>query len=439
MSSPARPAVVIPPTAGATTPENPWPVRLLTAKLTEYIAKAPSVWLEGQVVQLTRRPGQGTVYLTLRDTDVDLSFSVTVAAKILDGLGAPLADGAHVVVHVRPQLFPRRGSLTLGADDLRPVGIGELLARLEHLRRVLAAEGVFALERKRRLPFLPRVVGLVSGRASAAERDVVENARRRWPGVRFDIRSVAVQGPNSVPEVIAAIEALDAEPEVDVIVVARGGGSLEDLLPFSNEALIRTVAAARTPVVSAIGHEVDTPLLDLVADVRASTPTDAAKRVVPDVAEELSRVSQARSLLRRAIGGRIEREERLIAELRSRPVLAEPTRVLDGLADQVETLRARARTAVTARLHRADDDVAHLRDRVAALSPAATLARGYAVVQDAGGHVVREPAQVSAGDRLRVRVHGGELAALVAAGGPDAGPVPAAGWSQPEGDEEEQE
>jgi exodeoxyribonuclease VII large subunit len=414
VTSPGSPAVVIPATAGATTPENPWPVRLLTAKLTEYIAKAPGVWLEGQVVQLTRRPGQGTVYLTLRDTDVDLSFSVTVAAKILDGLAAPLADGAHVVVHARPQLFPRRGSLTLNADDLRPVGIGELLARLEHLRRVLASEGLFALERKKSLPFLPRVVGLVSGRASAAERDVVENARRRWPGVRFDIRSVAVQGPNSVPEVIAAVEALDAQPEVDVIVVARGGGSLEDLLPFSNEALIRTVAAARTPVVSAIGHEVDSPLLDLVADVRASTPTDAAKRVVPDVAEELARVAQARAMLRRALVGRLEREERLLADLRSRPSLADPSRVLAGHAEQVEALRSRARAAVSARLHRADDDVAHLRERVAALSPAATLARGYAVVQDTAGHVVREPGQVAAGAALRIRVSGGELAAVVA-------------------------
>src|SRR5512142_1356153 len=204
---------------------------MLTAKLTEYVAKAPALWVEGQVVQLTRRPGQGTCYLTLRDTDVDLSFSVTLAARVLDGLDAPLTDGAHVVVHVRPQLFPRRGALSLAADDLRPVGVGELLARLEHLRRVLAAEGLFAAERKRRLPFLPRVVGLVCGRASAAERDVIENARRRWPAVRFDVRAVAVQGPRAVPDVVAALRALDAVPEVEVIVIARGGGSLEDLLP----------------------------------------------------------------------------------------------------------------------------------------------------------------------------------------------------------------
>ena len=408
--------VVIPPTAGATTPEHPWPVRLLTAKLTEYIAKAPAVWLEGQVVQLTRRPGQGTVYLTLRDTDVDLSFSVTVAARVLDGLAAPLADGAHVVVHARPQLFPRRGSLSLAADDLRPVGVGELLARLEHLRRVLAAEGLFAADRKKPLPFLPRVVGLVCGRASAAERDVVENARRRWPGVRFDIRAVAVQGPNCVPEVVDAIGALDRQAEVDVIVVARGGGSLEDLLPFSNEAMVRAVAACRTPVVSAIGHEVDAPLLDLAADVRASTPTDAAKRIVPDVGEELARVAQARTLARRSLQTRLDREERLLADLRGRPALADPSRVLAAHAEQLQAFRARARSCVLARLHRADDDVVHLRERVAALSPAATLARGYAVVQDREGGVVRSPDDVGPGDRLRIRVHGGELAAVTVSG-----------------------
>lgn len=401
----------IPPTAGATTPEKPWPVRLLTSKLTEYVAKAPAVWLEGQVVQVTRRPGQGTVYLTLRDTDVDLSFSVTVAARVLDGLGGPLPDGAHVVVHARPQLFPRRGALVLAADDLRPVGVGELLARLEHLRRLLASEGLFAAERKRPLPFLPRVVGLVCGRSSAAEKDVVDNARRRWSGVRFDIRAVAVQGPNAVLEVTDAVAALDREPEVDVIVVARGGGSMEDLLPFSNETLLRAVAACRTPVVSAIGHEVDSPLLDLVADVRASTPTDAAKRIVPDVAEELARLLQARRRAAAALVGRLTREEQLVAQLRARPVLADPHRMLDAHTATLAALRQRSRTATAARLDRAGDDVRHLRERVAALSPAATLARGYAVVQGPDGAVLRDPARVAAGTRLRVRLDAGDLAA----------------------------
>jgi exodeoxyribonuclease VII large subunit len=409
----------VPTTAGATSPENPWPVRLLTAKLTEYLAKAPAVWLEGQVVQLTRRPGQGTCYLTLRDTDVDLSFSVTVSARLLDGLGVPLTDGAHVVLHARPQLFPRRGSLSLAADDLRPVGVGELLARLEHLRRVLAAEGLFDPALKRPLPFLPRVVGLVCGRASAAERDVVDNARRRWPAVRFAVRPVAVQGPNAVPDVVAAIAELDADPEVDVVVVARGGGSLEDLLPFSNETLVRAAAACRTPLVSAIGHEVDAPLLDLVADVRASTPTDAAKRIVPDVAEELAGVTQARRRGGAALLARLERETRLVADLRARPALADPLRVLDAHARDVAELRRRTRSCVLARVDRAQDDVLHLRERVAALSPAATLARGYAVVQDAGGAVVRDPRDVRDGHPLRLRLQGGDLRAVAHRPGED--------------------
>lgn len=411
--SPVPPSPV-PPTAGQTTPEHPWPVRLLTAKLTDYVARAPALWVEGQVVQLVRRPGQATCYLTLRDTDVDLSFQVTVHSRVLEALPGPLPDGAHVVVHARPQLYPRRGSLSLAADDLRPVGVGELLARLEHLRRTLAAEGLFAAERKRRLPFLPRVVGLVCGRASAAERDVVDNARRRWPAVRFDIRAVAVQGARAVTDVVAAVQALDAEPLVDVIVVARGGGSLEDLLPFSNETLLRAVSGCRTPVVSAIGHEVDNPLLDLVADTRASTPTDAAKRIVPDVAEELAGLAQSRRRAGAAVRARLEREEHGLAALRARPAMADPHRLLVPHQEALAALTCRARQAVTARLDRAEDDLRHLRERVHALSPAATLARGYAVVQDAAGAVLRDPAAVADGEPLRVRLSGGDLAATAA-------------------------
>ncbi|HET9658078.1 MAG TPA: exodeoxyribonuclease VII large subunit [Kineosporiaceae bacterium] len=421
---PAQPPRPLPAKAGDTTPQQPWPVRLLTAKLTDYIAKAPGVWVEGQVVQLVRRPGQPTCYLTLRDTDVDLSFQVTVHARVLDGLPGPLADGAHVVVHARPQLYPRRGSLSLAADDLRPVGVGELLARLEHLRRMLAAEGLFAAERKRPLPFLPRRVGLVCGRASAAERDVVENARRRWPAVAFDIRAVAVQGVRAVPDVVAAVQALDAEPLVDVIVIARGGGSLEDLLPFSNETMVRAVAACRTPVVSAIGHEVDNPLLDLVADVRASTPTDAAKRIVPDVAEELTGLTRARSRASAALYARLDRESHALAALRLRPALADPYRMLAGHAEVVTGLTARARQAICSRLDRAADDIRHLAERVEALSPAATLARGYAVVQTTDGSVVRDPACVPDGSPLRLRLAAGDLGAT--ATGPWAPPGNAA-------------
>lgn len=391
-------------------------MRLLTSKLTEYLAKAPAVWLEGQVVQLTRRPGQGTVYLTLRDTTVDMSFSVTLAARVLDALPTPLHDGSHVVLHARPQLFPRRGSLSLAADDLRPIGIGELLARIEHLRRLLAAEGLFADERKRPLPFLPHTIGLICGRASAAEKDVVDNARRRWPEVGFDIRAVAVQGPNAVPDVLAALAALDAEPSVEVIVIARGGGSLEDLLPFSNETLLRAVADCRTPVVSAIGHEVDSPLLDLVADVRASTPTDAAKLVVPDVAEEIALVRGARQRIRQLVLARLDTEGAHLHALRSRPCLTHPARELQPRYDELQRLHDRATRAAESTIDRATDDLSHRRQRLRALSPLATLERGYAVVltsDSTGEHPITSVAQAGPGQPISVRVADGRFTATV--------------------------
>jgi exodeoxyribonuclease VII large subunit len=374
-----------------------------------WINKLGAIWVEGQVTQVTRRPGQRTVFLTLRDPSVDMSLPVTCSVALLDALPGGLTDGAHVVVHAKPSFFPARGTLSLYADEIRPVGIGELLARLEHLKRILTAEGLFAAERKRPLPFLPTVVGVVCGRASAAEKDVVENARRRWPAVRFRVEEVAVQGPQAVSEVTAALGRLDADPEVDVIVVTRGGGSLEDLLPFSNEALVRAVADCRTPVVSAIGHEADTPLLDLVADVRASTPTDAAKRVVPDVGEETARVTQLLSRGRDAVESFLAREFAALGNLRSRPVLADPHVMFDGRRDDVVQLRDRARRSLRSALDRGADNLAHTRARVTSLSPAATLERGYAVVQRADGAVVRRPGEVASGDPLHLRLAEGEL------------------------------
>ncbi|SER80607.1 Exodeoxyribonuclease VII large subunit [Pedococcus cremeus] len=403
----------LPERAADTTADQPWPVRLLSMRIAEYVEKMSVLWVEGQVVQLTRRPGARTAYLTLRDPDVDMSLSVAIQVNALDAMPTPLSQGARVVLQAKPVFWTQRGSLMLDARQIRPVGVGELLARLEHLKRTLASEGLFDRERKKPLPFLPRTVGLVCGRASAAEKDVVENARRRWPTVRFAIREVAVQGPTAVTEVTAALAELDADPTVEVIVIARGGGSVEDLLPFSNESLLRAVAAARTPVVSAIGHDVDSPLLDHVADWRASTPTDAGKRVVPDAADERRGIQQSRERGRRALAGRIAGERRHLTSLRSRPVMADPTAIIRARREELEALRQRSRHRVTAAVHRAADQVAHLRAQVRTLSPLSTLERGYAVVQHADGRIVMDQADLEVEELLRVRVARGDFAARV--------------------------
>jgi exodeoxyribonuclease VII large subunit len=383
-------------------------------KIGEYVEKMSVLWVEGQVVQLTRRPGARTAYLTLRDPDVDMSLSVSIHVNALDAMATPLTQGARVVLQAKPAFWTQRGSLLLDARQIRPVGVGELLARVEHLKQLLASEGLFDPGRKKPLPFLPRVVGLVCGRASAAEKDVVENARRRWPSVRFEIREVAVQGPTAVQEVGAALAELDAMPQVDVIVIARGGGSVEDLLPFSNETLVRAVAAARTPVVSAIGHDVDTPLLDHVADWRASTPTDAGKRVVPDGEEERRGVRQARDRARAALRRRVVNERAHLEAIRSRPVMANPVAMLEVRRDELEALRDRARQRVLAAVHRASDQVGHLRSQVRALSPQSTLERGYAVVQQADGRVVTDQDVLEVDELLRVRVARGDFGVRVA-------------------------
>jgi exodeoxyribonuclease VII large subunit len=390
-----------------TSPESPVPVRVIAMKIGEWIARLGEVWIEGQIAQLTRRPGVSTQFLTLRDPDANISLTVTCPRSIL---ADSVVEGTRVVLRARPDFYLERGTLSLRASEIRQVGLGELLARLEQLKKLLAAEGLFAPERKRPLPFLPRRIGLITGRASAAERDVVENARRRLPGVAFQIENVATQGATAVNEVVAAVERLDRDPSVEVIVIARGGGSVEDLLPFSNESLVRAVSAAFTPVVSAIGHETDVPLLDHVADLAASTPTDAAKRIVPDLGDELRTLAELRQRARDTIHRRLEREAELMAGLPERMRGAISTRIARE-RDEAQSARDRIRRRVRALLDAASADLDHVRARVQALSPQATLDRGYAVVRRPDGTVVRDAAEALG--TLRIRVARGEFDATV--------------------------
>jgi exodeoxyribonuclease VII large subunit len=404
--------------SSSTSPEQPWPVRTVARKIAEWVDRLGAVWVEGQLAQVTARAGTGTAFLVLRDPAADVSLQLTAPIGLVRDGGPAVAEGNRVVVHGKPSFFLGRGTLSLRVDEIRAVGIGELLARIERLRRLLAAEGLFDVARKRRLPFLPGCIGLVTGRASAAEHDVVTNAQARWPAVRFRIENTAMQGALAVPQIVDALGSLDRDPVVDVIVLARGGGSVEDLLPFSDETLCRAVAACRTPVVSAIGHEPDTPLVDHVADLRCSTPTEAGRRLVPDLAEESARIAGLRDRARRALAGWVDREERLLAALRGRPVLAEPLRAIDARGVEVERLRDGVRACLVRGLDRRATDLDHVKARLTTLGPAATLARGYAVVQRMTGDdplpVLRSVDEVGAGDRLRIRVADGAVVAEVA-------------------------
>jgi len=399
------------------TEEAPWPVRTVARKISEWIDRLGAVWVEGQLAQVTARAGTGTAFLTLRDPVANVSLQLTAPMGLVSEQREVVAEGNRVIVHGKPSFFPGRGTLSIRVDRIRAVGLGELLARIERLRRLLAAEGLFDRARKRRLPFLPQRIGLITGRASAAEHDVVSNAQARWPAVEFRIENTATQGGLAVAQIVEALEILDRDPAVDVIVLARGGGSVEDLLPFSDETLCRAVAACRTPVVSAIGHEPDTPLVDHVADLRCSTPTEAGRRLVPDLAEETARIAGLRDRGRRALHGWVDREQRLIDSLRARPVLADPLRDMARRHEELERLRAATHAAVDRRIEREVREIGHLRARLTALGPAATLARGYAIVQRVTSDdvlpVLRSVAQVGAGDALRIRVGDGVVHAAV--------------------------
>jgi exodeoxyribonuclease VII large subunit len=403
----------------ANSAENPFPVRAVAIRVAGWIDKLGTVWVEGQLAQINIRADSKTVFMVLRDPAADMSLTVTCPRDLVLGAPVKLVEGTQVVVCGKPSFYTGRGTFSLRLSEIRAVGVGELLARIERLRRLLDAEGLFDPRLKRPIPFLPNMIGLITGRASAAERDVTTVAGTRWPAVQFAVRNTAVQGPNAVAQIVEALRELDGDPAVDVIVLARGGGSVEDLLPFSDETLCRAIAACRTPVISAVGHEPDNPLCDLVADLRAATPTDAAKKVVPDTAAEQRGIHDMRRRSAQALRNWVTREQRALIQLRSRPVLAEPLTALTARAEEIHRARSAVRRDITRLVGAESERVGHLSARLATLGPAATLARGYAVVQTvpaAGAgdapRVLRSVDDAPAGTRLRVRVTDGAFAAV---------------------------
>jgi exodeoxyribonuclease VII large subunit len=396
-----------------TSSESPAPVRVVSEAIKDYVDRLGPIWIEGEISELNERSG-GMAFMRLRDTSVDMSLSVMCYKNVLAAV-QPLPANARVVIYAKPSWFTKNGSLTMSAKEIRQVGVGELLARLEALKTLLAAEGLFSADRKVALPKLPRKVGLICGRNTDAKKDVVENAKRRWPAVEFEIREVAVQGAAAVVEVSAALRELEAIEDVDVIIITRGGGSFEDLLPFSDESLVRLAASCETPIVSAIGHEKDSPLLDLVADVRASTPTDAAKRVVPDIEQEITDINKIRDRMYRRLLASVEYELNQIAQLRNRPVMKDPSVMIKVRKDDLAALRDRSHRGFKALLDIEKKEIKGVIAHLRSLSPQSTMDRGYSVVQIGDGKIVRDATKLKAGDVLRIRAAKGEASASVLA------------------------
>jgi exodeoxyribonuclease VII large subunit len=389
--------------------QTPWSVANFTNTLKEWITRLGNVWVEGQISQIS--PKKDVFFGELRDLVADKGFSIHSRRQEVLAAVSELTAGDRVVALVHPDFWERSGKTSMDVLAIRKVGLGELLERIERLRQQLIKEGLTLPERKQPLPFLPHLIGLITGANSDAEKDILENTRKRWPQVQFRVQHTPVQGDKAAPEIIKAIELLDADPEVDLIVLARGGGSFQDLLVFSDEKLVRAVANCKTPIVSAIGHENDRPLTDEVADLRASTPTDAAKLIVPDVVEERKKIAQSLERISLRVVGFVQNQIELIAGIRSRPILANPFTLVDERSLQISQLETSLTSQIQNTLEKQQLLVTGLRGQVRALSPKLTLDRGYAVVRDNNGHVLTEPNQAKSGQKLRITLSGGDLGA----------------------------
>jgi exodeoxyribonuclease VII large subunit len=394
----------------ASTADEPWSIAKVTTDLKNYISRLGLLWVTGEILEWN--PRQSGIFGKIKDPEVEASMSITAWNSVKDSLPANVKAGDKVIALVRVDFWPKNGQLNLVVHEMRHAGLGDILEKLEQLKRKLAAEGLFDASRKLPLPFLPQNIGLITGKDSDAERDVIENAQRRWPQVRFTPMYTPVQGDAAAPAVIEALTKLDADPTVDVIIIARGGGDFQNLLPFSDEALVRAVAAATTPVVSAIGHEPDSPILDLVADLRASTPTDAAKRVVPDVNEELALISDLRNRSFQTASNFVRLNLERLEQVRSRPVLASSWWIFELREEELVRNVQRGFELASRAIDAAAIETASLRNHVRALSPKSTLDRGYAIAVGPDGKAVRTASEAPAGARLVVTLAEGAIDAV---------------------------
>jgi len=386
---------------------TPWSVANFTNSLKDWITRLGNVWVEGQISQIS--PKKDVFFGELRDLVADKGFSIHSRRPDVLNTISELAAGDRVVALVHPDFWERSGKTSMDVLAIRKVGLGELLERIERLRQQLIKEGLTLPERKQPLPFLPNLIGLITGANSDAEKDVLQNAKLRWPEVRFKIQHTPVQGDKAAAEIIKAIQALDADSEVDVIILTRGGGSFQDLLVFSDEQVVRAVANCKTPIVSAIGHENDRPLTDEVADFRASTPTDAAKNVVPDVVDERKKISTALERIALRVIGYVQNQLELILGIRTRPVFANPFTIVDERTLNISQLLTTLQSQTKNFLDKEQLQIAGLRGQVRALSPKLTLDRGYAVVRNLKDGLVTDPKKVSKGEKLKITLAGGDL------------------------------
>lgn len=408
----------IPATAAETSRENPWPLAVFTGKLKAYIDRGPAVWVKGEVVEYTQRPGTKMAFFKLRDLNQQVSMSVKCFSSVLPPAEAGFGAGAKLVIHAKPDFYEGNGQLSLYAKEIHTLGIGDLLAQIEALRKKLAGEGLFDPRHKKPLPFMPKKIGLIVGRNAKALHDVVVNAKSRWPIAEFKIHEVAVQGPNCVSEVCAALIALDSDPEVEVIVIARGGGAVEDLLPFSEEQMVRAAFAAKTPLVGAIGHETDCPILDYVVDYRASTPTDAARKIVPDLQEEWHGLTQSRKILNQRFERLILHQQNHLDLLRSHPIIRDPREMINIHSERLDNCRQKLDALINNQLAQQETEIQGLVQTLKAISPLGVMNRGYSIIRQADGRVITSAQELKNGDLLELLMASGSAIAQVKGSNP---------------------